>query len=107
MKRSRDELVFHFPHYQGDTPHSAIISGDLKLIRFYEDNLVVLYDLAKDLREQNDLSKKMPEETARLSKKLSDYLTSIHAQMPVANRKFDPKAPLPPAKKGGKNGKTE
>ena len=107
VKRSRDELVFHFPHYQGDTPHSAIISGDLKLIRFYEDNLVVLYDLAKDLREQNDLSKKMPEETARLSKKLSDYLTSIHAQMPVANRKFDPKAPLPPAKKGGKNGKTE
>ena len=65
MKREREELVFHFPHYQGDAPHSAIIVGDLKLMKFYEDNRVVLFDLAKDLREQTDLSKKLPEEPER------------------------------------------
>lgn len=102
VKRPRDGLVFHFPHYQGDTPHSAIIVGDLKLMKFYEDGRLALFDLARDLREQNDLSKKMPEETAKLHKQLTDYLAAINAQMPTPNSKYDPKAPTPPKKKGGK-----
>lgn len=105
VKRPRDGLVFHFPHYQGDAPHSAIIVGDLKLMKFYEDNHVELYDLAKDLREQTDLSKKRPEDTARLQNQLTEYLKAVDAQMPTPNAKYDPKAPPPPRKKGGKNGK--
>jgi arylsulfatase A-like enzyme len=105
VKRPRDGLVFHFPHYQGDSPHSAIIVGDLKLMKFYEDNRVLLFDLSKDLREQTDLSKKLPDQTAKLEKQLSDYLKYVNAQMPVPNPKYDPKAPLPARKKGGKNGK--
>ena len=105
VKRPRDGLVFHFPHYQGDSPHSAIIVGDLKLMKFYEDNHVLLFDLSKDLREQTDLSKKLPDQTAKLEKQLSDYLKYVNAQMPVPNPKYDPKAPLPARKKGGKNSK--
>lgn len=105
VKRSRDGLVFHFPHYQGDTPHSAIIVGDLKLMKFYEDNRVVLFDLAQDLREQTDLSKKRPEDTAKLDKQLTEHLKAVDAQMPTPNPKYDPKAPPPPKKKGGKNEK--
>ncbi|MBX7104898.1 MAG: sulfatase [Gemmataceae bacterium] len=99
VSRPREELVFHFPHYQGDTPHSAIIVGDMKLIKFYEDNHVALYDLAKDLRERNDLSKKMPEDAARLENRLLEYLKAVDAQMPTPNSKYDPKAPAPQGKK--------
>lgn len=107
VKRPREELVFHFPHYQGDAPHSAIIVGDLKLIKFYEDNRLLLFDLSKDMREQNDLSKKMPEETARLHKRLTDYLSAVNAQLPTPNPQYDPKQPTPPKKKGGKGVKDE
>lgn len=102
VKRPHEGIVFHFPHYQGDTPHSAVIVGDLKLLKFYEDNRLVLFDLAKDLQEQSDLSKKKPEETERLHKLLTDYLKTVNAQMPTANPQFDPKTPPPPKKKGGK-----
>ncbi len=104
VTRPREELVFHFPHYQGDTPHSAIISGDLKLIRFYEDNRVALYDLGKDLRERTDLASKMPTETARLKARLADYLTQVNAQLPTANPDYDPSKPPPPSKRGGMGG---
>jgi arylsulfatase A-like enzyme len=102
VRRPREGLVFHFPHYQGDTPHSAIIVGDLKLMKFYEDDRTVLFDLSKDLREQTDLSGKRPEDTAKLEKQLTDYLKAVDAQMPTPNPKYDPKAPPPPRKKGGK-----
>jgi arylsulfatase A-like enzyme len=107
VKRPREELVFHFPHYQGDTPHSAIIVGDMKLIRFYEDDRVVLFDLAKDSREQTDLSKKQPEQAEKLNKQLTDYLKAVNAQMPTPNPKYDPKAVPPPKKKGGKGDKDD
>lgn len=74
-------------------------------MKFYVDNHVELYDLAKDLREQTDLSKKRPEDTARLQMQLTEYLKAVDAQMPIPNAKYDPKAPPPPRKKGGKNGK--
>jgi arylsulfatase A len=107
VKRPRDGLVFHFPHYQGDTPHSAIIIGDLKLMKFYEDNRTVLFDLSKDLREQTDLSKKRPDDTAKLEKQLADYLKAVNAQMPAPNPKYDPNAPAPSRKKGGKGDKAD
>ena len=51
--RPREELVFHFPHYQsGDGPHSAIMLDDYKLIKFYETDDVRLYDLVNDIGEQ-------------------------------------------------------
>ncbi len=107
VKRPREALVFHFPHYQGDTPHSAIIVGDLKLMKFYEDNRTVLFDLSKDLREQTDLSKKRPEDAAKLEKQLTEYLKAVDAQMPTPNAKYDPNAPAPTRKKGGKGDKDD
>ncbi|MGV2333976.1 MAG UNVERIFIED_CONTAM: hypothetical protein LVR18_07605 [Planctomycetaceae bacterium] len=57
VKRARDFLVFHFPHYQGsDGPQSALLKGSTKLIRFLEDDHVELYDLAKDVGESSNLA---------------------------------------------------
>ena len=68
VKRTRDELVFHFPHYDSDPlgPASAILLGDYKLIRFYESGERRLFDLSTDLGERHDLSAKMVEKTEEL-----------------------------------------
>lgn len=104
VTRARDELVFHFPHYQGDTPHSALVLGDLKLLKFYEDNHIELYDLAKDISERNDLATKMPREAKQLRERLEAYLAAVDAQLPTKNPNYDPSRPAPPIKKGGKQG---
>ncbi len=105
VKRQREELVFHFPHYQSDDgPHSSIRVGNLKLIHFYENDRVALFDLAKDIGERNDLAQQMPKDAQELKGCLDQYLTAINAQLPTTNPNFDPSQPVAP-RKGGKNGK--
>ncbi len=91
VRRPREEIVFHFPHYQSaDGPHSAIRLGDLKLIRFYETGDVRLFDLAVDLREQHDLAREQPAKAAALTRRLDAYLTAVRAQLPAPNPGYDP-----------------
>ena len=105
VQRAREELVFHFPHYQSDDgPHSSIRLGSLKLIHFYEDDRVALFDLSKDIGERNDLAKQMPRETQMLKERLTNYLTAVSAQLPTKNNQFDPSQPIAP-RKGGKGGR--
>ncbi len=104
VQRAREELVFHFPHYQGDTPHSAILMGDQKLIHFYETGESRLFDLKKDLAESNDISAAQPEIVSDLKRRLESYLAEVGAAMPETNPYFDP-AKEPAGKGGGKGGK--
>lgn len=104
VTRSREPLIFHFPHYQGDTPHSAILSGNIKLIHFYETSENLLFDLDADLAERNNIAAKQPEVTTRLAGQLADYLKEVGAEMPKTNPNFDP-AKEPAKKGGGKGGK--
>lgn len=105
VKRIREELVFHFPHYQSDHdgPHSAIRMGDLKLIHFYESDRDVLFDLSKDISEQNDLAAERPRDAEMLKKRLMTYLKDVNAQFATPNPDYDPNAE-PVARKGGKGG---
>jgi arylsulfatase A-like enzyme len=107
VHRPREELVFHFPHYQGeDGPQSSIRLGSLKLMWFYEDNRVALFDLSNDISESNNLSWQMPAETGQLRDRLQKYLTAVDAQFPTPNPQFDPSRPVVPnrEKKGGGGG---
>jgi arylsulfatase A len=88
VRRPREELVFHFPHYQGDTPHSAIFLGNFKLLHFYEDDRDLLFDLSADIGERNDLSKTRMAEARQLRERLDRYLTSVKAQLPTRNPNF-------------------
>ena len=85
VDRSRDGIVFHFPHYDKDPlgPVSAIIEGEYKLVRIYEGQRHLLFDLAKDLGERNDLSGSRVDKVRELSVQLTSYLDSIDAAMPV------------------------
>lgn len=82
----RKALYWHYPHYsnQGSAPASAVRAGDYKLIEFYEDNHVELYNLKNDISEKNDLSDKMPEKTAHFRKMLHDWKKSVNAQLPTS-----------------------
>ncbi len=90
---SREAIFWHYPHYSGGLggrPSAAIRSGNYKLIEFFEDNHVELYDVVHDLSEQQDLSVARPDLTHLLQEKLHDWLTSVDAQMPSANPDYDP-----------------
>ncbi|MDF1841751.1 MAG: sulfatase-like hydrolase/transferase [Rubripirellula sp.] len=108
VKRPRKELVFHFPHYQGgDGPHSALFLGNYKLMKFYEDNRLALFDIAADISEQNDLSQQMPQKVKELDRLLVKYLQDINAQMAVPNPQFDPNAHPAARQRGGGNRRTD
>lgn len=104
VKRPREELVFHFPHYQGGTPHSAIRRGDYKLIEFYETGERMLFNLRTDLGERNDIAKTNPDIAADLSQRLKSYLAAVGAAMPKPNPDYDP-GKEPVRMKGNKGGK--
>ena len=102
VQRPREELVFHFPHYQtGNTPHSAIRVGDLKLLKFYEDDSVKVFNLAKDLGERNDLATQRPADAMRLRGRLETYRADVDAQLPTINPQFDPTRPAFPGRRRG------
>ena len=93
IERPRDELVFHFPHYQVGSPQSAIRVGDYKLIKYYEGNMTALFDLSIDIGEKQNLVTKMPAKAADLEARLDAYLTSVDADIPILNPGYDPSKP--------------
>ncbi|MFG0329535.1 MAG: sulfatase [Phycisphaerales bacterium] len=91
ISRSRDEFVWHFPHYQtekGTTPQSAIRIGDDKLIRLYETGEKYLYDLDRDPGETVNLVERQPELAVALEARLDDYLRAVGAAFPEANLNY-------------------
>ena len=90
---SRDAIFWHYPHYSGGLggrPSAAIRSGNYKLIEFFEDKHVELYDVAHDISEQNDLSNARPDLVKLLRDKLHVWSNSVKAQMPSANPDYIP-----------------
>lgn len=81
-------LFFHYPHYYvTTTPVSAVRVGDWKLLHYYQDERVELYNLADDPSETNDLAPTMPAVAERLERQLRDWLNIVDAQLPEPNPK--------------------
>ena len=90
---ARRPLFWHYPHYHpgGATPYGAVRDGgNLKLIEFYEDQRVELYDLASDPEEKQDLSRERSRDAAQLRATLQRWRGDVGAQMPLANPEYDP-----------------
>ena len=90
-KREREHF-WHYPHYspQLGRPSAAIRRGDDKLILFFEDQRVELYDLAKDIGEKQDLAVAQPAKAAALRKRLEEWLRETGAQIPQVTAQYDP-----------------
>jgi len=88
----RDAIYWHYPHYHpgGATPYSAIRAGDWRLVEFFEDSHVELYNLKDDVGESKDLATEMPEKARELRKKLAEWRTAVGAQMPAPNPTYEP-----------------
>lgn len=87
----RKDLFWHYPHYEGGfEPASAIRSGDWKLIEFYEESRVELYNLKNDIGEYVNLTEMYPEKTERLRAKLHAWRKEVNASEPTPNPNFDP-----------------
>lgn len=92
-KLEREALYWHYPHYhpgQASGPFSSVRAGDWKLIEFFEDDHVELYNLADDLRETENLAEKESEKAAEMKKMLHNWRKEVNAQLPVANPNYDP-----------------
>ncbi len=83
----RDELFWHYPHYHGSMwkPGSAIRKGDWKMIIFYEDNHIELYNLTSDPGETMDIANKNPQKVKELKSLLEKRLEETHAKFPKPN----------------------
>ena len=90
IKRKHQGLLFHFPHYQGDSPHTAYISGNWKVIKFYETGKVMLFNLKDDITETKDLARMYSELTTKITLEMEKYLKDIDAQKPTVNKAYDP-----------------
>jgi len=96
-------LYWHFPAYlQANrgmralwrtTPAAAIRRGNFKLLEFFEDGRLELYDLAKDIGERNNLARKLPEKTRELHEQMISWREKVDAPVPTKrNPKYDPTA---------------
>jgi arylsulfatase A-like enzyme len=85
----RDELFFHYPHYYPTTtPVSAILARDWKLLEYFEDGHLELYNLGDDPSEKRDLAAAMPDRAKELHARLAAWRKSVNAPMPEKNPGF-------------------
>ena len=100
-------LIWHFPAYlEGrsqlfknwrTTPAASIVRGDWKLIEFFEDGELELYNLKNDLGEKNNLAAKQPEKVKELHAAMLKWRKETKAPVPSEkNPDYDPKAVLKP-----------
>jgi hypothetical protein len=89
----REAIYWHYPHYrnQGGAPSGAVRSGEYKLIEFFEDGRLELYNLSRDIRESDDLAQRDPQRAARLHALLQQWRQSVHATLPSINPNYDPR----------------
>ena len=86
-------IYWHFPHYSNhgmQSPGGAIREGDYKLLDYFENGTVQLFNLKNDIGEQNDLAASQPAKAKALSKKLKAWRKRVSAQMMKRNPDFDP-----------------
>ena len=102
----REAIYQHFPGYLGagkdswrTTPVGLIEVGDWKLMEFFEDGRLELYNLHDDIGEAKNLANEMPEKAKELHTKMLAWRTEIKAPMPSANTGDKPAVPEPKKRK--------
>ncbi|MGI9541616.1 MAG: sulfatase [Cyclobacteriaceae bacterium] len=93
-KLNERSLFWHYPHYHTPTrpPTGAMRKGDYKLVEFFEDQRVELYNLKDDISEQHDLAAGMPDKVFELKELLQQWRSEVKADLPIENPDQDPTA---------------
>lgn len=90
---SRSSLFWHYPHYgnQGGTPGASVRAGDWKLIEFFEDNRLELYNLKEDLSETRNVAAEHPEIVGKLHEEILVWRESVGGKLPTPNPDYPKK----------------
>ena len=89
----REAIYWHFPHYSNhgrQSPGGAVRAGDYKLLEYFENHRVQLFNLKEDIGEVNDLSSAAPEKVAELRSMLKAWRNEVSAQMMMPNPDYVP-----------------
>ncbi|NCX92615.1 MAG: sulfatase 1 precursor, partial [Rhodobacteraceae bacterium] len=86
VKRNTKDLIFHFPWHTG-VAESVIRSGKFKLRKDLDSLNIELFDISKDLSEENDLAAEMPDLVQKLDKKRAKYLKEVNAETVTLTRR--------------------
>ncbi len=82
----RGPIYWHFPHYSNhgmQSPGGAIRDGAFKLLEYFENGTVQLFDLDSDPGEQRDLAAEQSARAAELRDRLHAWRESVSAAMPT------------------------
>jgi len=89
----RSAIYQHFPGYLGSGkglwrthPVGTVQCGDWKLLEYFEDNHLELYNLKDDLGEKNNLADKMPDKAKELHAMMLTWRKDVGAKMPTRNQ---------------------
>ena len=97
---NRRAIFWHQPAYTfgfDQSPCSVVRAGDYKLIEFFENQSVELYDLHKDIGEATNLAEEMPEKVEELKRQLHDWRAAVKTPLPKRNARNWPwPSHLPP-----------
>jgi arylsulfatase A len=77
----RGNKAFFFHRFAKAYPHSAVIMGDYKLIKFWKTNKIEMYNISKDLGELNDISKVEKTKVKELDSTLMSYIAKHNADL--------------------------
>jgi arylsulfatase A len=89
----REAIYWHFPHYSNhgmQSPGGAIRRGDYKLLEYFENDTVQLFNLRDDVGEQRDLSREQPQLAKKMTAMLRQWRTSVSAAMTEPNPDYKP-----------------
>jgi arylsulfatase A len=89
----RGPIYWHFPHYSNhgmQSPASAIRDGDFKLIEYFENGTIQLFNLRKDIGEQRNLALIEKGKVRELQGKLHAWREDVGAQMMEPNLDYNP-----------------
>ncbi len=83
----RPPAFWHYPHYgnQGGSPGSVVRDGQWKLIEWYEDQSLELYDLEADPGESNNLAQTAVGQRQKLHDMLVAWRKKLNVKMPTKN----------------------
>jgi arylsulfatase A-like enzyme len=90
-KIGRDAIFWHFPHYSNhgmQSPGGAVRCGDYKLLEYYENNTVQLFNLKNDIEERHDLASSEPDKVIKLRKILHRWRKQVNAKMMEPNKEY-------------------
>jgi arylsulfatase A-like enzyme len=80
------DLFFHYPHYYPTTtPVSMVRSGDWKLLEYFEDGRMELFNLQTDPSETTNLAAAEPARARELHARLDRWRKAVGARLPVRN----------------------